>query len=727
MEDPTKTTRTPAERIGRQEPLDPATLPDIREPAALPGYELRRRLGQGGCGVVWLAHDTRLDRPVAIKFLHDVRAADVERFRREARFTARLNDPSIVQVYELGEGAAQPYIAMQFIDGGNLADAGLDVAGVVRVLRDVALALTHAHAEGIVHRDIKPQNILLDRQGRPYLTDFGIARNLGGDLGDTISTEGQVIGTPGLMPPEQARGEIQAVDARSDVYALGATLFLKLTGHFPFEAANIPDVLHAVIHEPPPMLRARNAAIPRSLEAIALKCMQKARDDRYQSMDDVIADLDRFLGGVPMATESSAWLRRLVTATAGAAEPPPGVEDLRADRFWSEGLEIVRELAAWDTNLYRVSGSLVPAFEKLDALRRRLDEILTARPDAAWARFYRGVALFRGSRLHEAADDMERAIDRVGNLSGAYFELGRLYLSLHLAEQHVARKHLSRVGVEDGLASSRSRLDLAVLAFQEARRLSDDVPAWLDDCTRAVHRLSRHDYHGCIEICDRILVVDPDVEGVWKLRGDAQQLAGDEPFGSYDRALAVRRSYFEALFAKAEAHLARNRVREARDTLERALTIHPAYADAAALLARTYLDEVRRGAGDDALEDGLRIAHEALGLDNRNYDAAVTLAELKIEKGRRPGGYRWLLSALETLQGAMALEGCPNRVNLLAARTRLELARQARARGRDPRTELEAVLALCDHDGARVADNEPWLELRREAEELGEELGSELE
>ncbi|MHC4141043.1 MAG: protein kinase domain-containing protein, partial [Planctomycetota bacterium] len=679
MDEQRTSTRVLAEKVVAQDLLDDRTLLEPDEPVAPPGYELRRCLGQGGCGVVWLAHDTRLDRPAAVKFLHDLRAADLERFRREARYTARLNDPSIVRVYELGEVEERPYIAMQYVDGENFADARLDTTGVARVLRDVALALKHAHAEGIVHRDIKPENILLDSEGRPYLTDFGIARNITGDIGDTLSTEGQVIGTPGLMPPEQARGEIQAVDARSDIYALGATLFLKLSGRYPFEAENVVDVLHAVIHDPPPMLRASNASIPRSLESIALRCMQKAREDRYQTMDEVIANLDRFVAGEPMAAESSAWLRRLVSNVTGVQEPQPIVEDLDADASWSEGMEIVRELSAWDANLYRVTGSLSRAFTRLDTIRRRLDEILAARPDTAWARFYRGVALFRRGRLREAAEEMER------------------------------------VGVESGLISARSRLDQAIVAFQEAARLSDDVPCWLNDCTQAVRRLSERDFPGCVEICDRILAEDPDVEGVWKLRGDAQQLAGAEPFESYDRALEIRRSFFEALSAKADAHLARGQIIEARRALERALEIYPQYADAAALLARTYLLEARQGATGETLEMGLRVAEDALGMDNHSYDAALILAEIKIAKGQSRHSYRWLLSALETLNTAMELEGCPNRVNLLAASTRLELARQVRNQGRDPRPDLEAVMALCDHEGARVADNEPWVEIRTAA------------
>ncbi|MGH7162164.1 MAG: serine/threonine-protein kinase, partial [Planctomycetota bacterium] len=275
--------------------LEAAVLDPAAHPPAPWRYEIERRLGSGGCGTVYLARDVELQRPVAIKYLLDARPLDAERFFREARFAARLNNPSVVKIYDAGEAEGHPYIVMQYIAGGNLASVDLDLPSAVRVTRQVAAALQHAHAEGIVHRDIKPENILVDAEQRAFLTDFGIARDLRGEIGATISREGQIMGTPALMPPEQALGDVHSIDARSDVYALGATLYTKLAGRHPFIAGNVVDLLHAVVHDEPPHPRRFNAFIPRELEEAILRCLRKRREDRYASMGEVVAALDRSL------------------------------------------------------------------------------------------------------------------------------------------------------------------------------------------------------------------------------------------------------------------------------------------------------------------------------------------------------------------------------------------------------------------------------------------------
>ncbi len=672
-------------------------------------YQLLHCIGRGGAGTVYLARDRTLGRPVALKFLSEARRADVERFRREARFTARLNDPAIVQVYEMGEAGDVPFIAMQYIDGSSLADAQLSHQDLVRTLRRVVVALHHAHGQGIVHRDLKPENILLDREGRAYLTDFGLARDLGGP--ESPSQEGCVMGTPALMSPEQARGLVHAVDARTDVYGFGATLYCKLTGRRPFAAADLVSLLHAVIHEEPVLPRSTASSIPRSLEAIVLKCLRKDKRERYASAELLLRDIDRFLGGKSVEFESAAWFERLVGrwfATPPRPEPSGGDGDL------ATVVEIVREISSWDANLYRISGSLVPALAKLDEVSRRLDRILEERPDAAWARFYRGVCSFRRGRLSEALEDMERSIDRASDLAGSSFELGRLYLTLHLREQKLARTHIVDAAVHEDLGATRRRLHQAMVAFEEAQRLGGDVPLWQIDFARAAAKLSESDFQGCVEVCDRILERDPDAEEVWKLRGDALDLAGADPLPSYERALQVRRSCFEALQAKAEHHARRGEFRPARESLEQVHRIHPELLDAWVLEARTHLEEARSGGAPGHVDEGLECLGRAPA-GQESYDLLLGRAELALAKAaQRDGAEPWFGHALDALRRAQDFEGCQNRVNLMTAKALLARYRHAQAQGRERATDLGAVQDLLDGPAARAPDNEPWLAIRDE-------------
>ncbi len=674
----------------------PAGLGDDEETAAPPKYEILRRLGRGGSGVVWLARDRVLGRPVALKFLLHAREQDIERFRREARYTARLDDAAIVKIYETGEAGGRPFIAMQYVDGPNLADATLDRIALLKIIRRVAIALRHAHAQGIVHRDIKPQNILVDREGRAYVTDFGVARDLRREAGATLNLEGWIVGTPALMSPEQAAGDSAAIDGRSDVYSLGATLYALLVNRLPFERPNTVDVLHAVIHDPPPFPRSIDPSIPRALEAVAMRCLQKDREARYQSMAELVEEVDRLLAGQPVPSESAAWFRKLVGAPSTKLSG-----NSATDQHLPIVVEAASDIAGWDANLYRISSNLPRAELQLDAIISRLDGILSLRPDFALARFWRGVALARRGRLEEALPEMERSIDRVGELARAHFELGRLYLALHLAAERRARKHLSPAGVDHHLAELRGRLEPAAAAFREARRLHEDLAPWQLDFARAVEHLTRNEFDGCVAVCDEILARDPDVDEVWKLRGDALRFAGREPFESYDRAIQIRRSFYEAVYAKAEAHAERGAYAEARACLTRVLEIRPDFVDAIALTARTHLKE-------GALDQALAFLSESLERDPNHYEAAVTHAELLIELGQ-------LGTALETLDRAGGMQGCGNRVQLLRARALLERARRSSERGEDPGPDLKAILEMAGHVLSHEPDNGPWREILERA------------
>ena len=296
-----------ATALGSNSPRDRTIADDFPVPG-WDRYEPIRLLGQGGMGRVFLARDLRLDRDVAIKF---VRRDDAELTRRvvaEARAQARVDDPRVCKVYEVGEVRGRFYIAMQHIDGEPLSVLfdELTFEQKALVVRGAALGVAEAHRVGLIHRDLKPSNIMIERGGdgelRPFVMDFGLAR----DWTDPATMTGAVLGTPHYMAPEQARGEVRQLDRRADVYSLGATLYALLVGRGPIEGANPLEVLARVITDDPKPPRSIDPNVPADLEAIALKCLEKDRAKRYDSARALADDLGRFLGGEPVAARSAS-------------------------------------------------------------------------------------------------------------------------------------------------------------------------------------------------------------------------------------------------------------------------------------------------------------------------------------------------------------------------------------------------------------------------------------
>jgi tetratricopeptide (TPR) repeat protein len=286
-------------------PQEWSVLPQI------PGYEVEAILGRGGMGIVFRARHLRLNRMVAVKMMLAGAYAgshEAERFQQEAEAVAALLHPNVVQIHDIGDSEGRPYFTMEFVEGGSLAQklagAPLPVREAAALAATLAEAVHAAHQKGIVHRDLKPANVLLTTDGIPKISDFGLARK-GDDPGLTRS--GTAFGTPSYMAPEQARGQTEAIGPAADIYALGAILYEMLTGRPPFRAESAAATVLQVISEDPAPPSRLNGRVPRDLETVCLKCLQKATPHRYASAQALVDDLKRFDAGRPILARPLGW------------------------------------------------------------------------------------------------------------------------------------------------------------------------------------------------------------------------------------------------------------------------------------------------------------------------------------------------------------------------------------------------------------------------------------
>ncbi|MDB5313086.1 MAG: serine/threonine protein kinase [Gemmataceae bacterium] len=508
----------------REKPTERGPLPVV------PGYEVIELVGRGGMGRVYRARHLGLGRTVALKLLSG-EADDtlLARFREEARAVARLQHPNIAQLYETGTADGRPYLAQEFLDGGALAQklAGRPQppAEAAALVETVARAVQHSHDHGILHRDLKPGNILLAADGTPKVADFGLAKPLAGKAVDTwpesggaLTRTGEVLGTPGYMPPEQASGVVSKLGPGADVYALGAILYEMLTGRPPFQAPDVLQTLMMVLTLEPVSPRTLQPKVPKDLETICLKCLEKPIEKRYVSAAALAEDLRRFRSGEPIVARpvgpvgrAVKWARRrkaaaalvgvsavlLVVLVAAAVVLAVGYARLRTaldgTKTANEKLSVAATEAqdslalaheAIDRMLVRLSDDLAPVPQaeavrraSLEDARRLYQRLTKVRPDDEGGRSRVAQGLVKLARVY-------RQLGRLDDAEAAYREARAVCLAL--AAEFPAETSYRRelAGVMMSLASldlDRGRTDSCEQGLTAARAELDALPAAVQD------------------------------------------------------------------------------------------------------------------------------------------------------------------------------------------------------------------------------------------------------
>jgi tetratricopeptide (TPR) repeat protein/tRNA A-37 threonylcarbamoyl transferase component Bud32 len=464
----------PLPSTGTQKPEGAVDTPSSTPPLEVPGYEILGKLGRGAMGVVYKARHLQLNRLVALKMIRDPHLAgpeEVVRFLRETRAVARLSHPHIVQIYEVGEKDGLPYCALELVAGGNLAKK---LAGTPQPPREaaelvetLARAMAVAHQQGIIHRDLKPGNVLLTPEGVPKVTDFGLAKLLEGEPGQHQSVSGAIMGTPPYMAPEQARGLTRQILAPTDVYALGAILYEMLTGRPPFQGQTRNETLLLVCTQEPVPPRQLQPEMPRDLENICLKCLQKEPRRRYADGVQLAADLRAFLNDEPVKARpvgiverTVKWVKRRPTTAALIAVSVLGVLSVGgvAALYWTEQFrrakdELDKSRMLWARQ--QIRDDLVRAKQEVKSFTK--DDLKSAAnlADAALKRFQENIDL---QQHHDDPETRNLVADarRISKEAGAKVAAADKF-ELFL-EKHDEALALSALPANDGGTNNRKEV-----------------------------------------------------------------------------------------------------------------------------------------------------------------------------------------------------------------------------------------------------------------------------
>ncbi|MBI3723722.1 tetratricopeptide repeat protein, partial [bacterium] len=654
-------------------------------------FLLLSELGKGGMGVVYRAWNDRLRRVVALKTVikEDADEESALRFQREAEAVARLRHPAIVSVYEAGEISGKQYLAMELVPGASLAarlrgDAKLALTKALEALRDVARAIHYAHEQGVIHRDLKPQNIMIDKEDRPHVLDFGLAR-----LSDRskLTKTGATMGTPAYMPPEQAGATEAEIDERSDVYSLGATLYHVLTGRPPFEGQSEVAVIAALLTKDPVPPGTLNPRAKGDLETIALKCLEKEREKRYASAEALARDLEAYLGGDPIAARPIGSLERLVRrvrrnklATALGALAVLG--SLSGLAFGARALEASRQQEAEATK----------EREQKEEHRKTVVETI-ARTRKEGSRYHETavetlVRLGEPQTVSLLSKELDRIASELGKTKGplpaleaagdlelagvACEALGMIALSedavpalgRYLASEQdegraaFAAEALLKIARERKDARATALVEAArdgrfgwnTLFWKRARHLYPEAPSapsrdprtpaeWHD---RGLLRREKGDLEGAISDFTRALELDPRSASVWSNRANTRAAKRDleGAIADYGKAIEIDPSFATAWNNRGGARQKKRDLEGAISDYGKALELDP--RDPSAWSNR---GGARQVAGD--LEGAISDLTRAIEIDPRRAVAWSNRGATKQKKGDFQGAFSDYEKALE--------------------------------------------------------------------------------
>jgi eukaryotic-like serine/threonine-protein kinase len=717
-------------------------------------YRTAVPLAHGGTADVFQAWDEEAGRPVALKFLRREDPDLVARLLREARAQARVDHPNVCKVYEVGERDGVPFIAMQLIEGETLdrAARGMTVEEKVAVMRAVAEGVHAAHRAGLVHRDLKPGNVMVERDEThgwvPYVLDFGLVWDA---EASGATRTGTVLGTPAFMAPEQARGELSAIDRRTDVYGLGATFYAALLGRPPFEGQTATEILFKVLVEEPPPPRRVDPGLPKALENITLTCLAKDPERRYPSARALAEDLERYLDGQMVAARPVSWSYRLrrrarrhraavATAAVGLTVAmalgswgliqrwQAGRRAAVAQRFASE----IRDVE-WQLRVAQMS-----PLHDLTAERRRVEQRLAGiesamadlgRPAEAAGHYALGRGRLALDQVDEAAPHLQRAWELGLRTPEAAFArgiaLGRLYSretvrARALRDEDLRQRSLDQAArsyrdpalealsqaraaasapqgyVEGLIAFYEERFEDALARAEEARRVTPWFweALWL---TGEVHRLRASQRFRE----NRPEEGEADLSAAEEAYRALSALAPSAPEGYEGRCALGNFRLFRSLYTGGgdeEVARVRQETVEACRLLE---AVHPEHPDLPVDLANLHLMTARRltdGRGDPTaeIEAGLVHARRAVELRPASGAALRALADLQLAAARaahdRGEDSRELLElAASTYARALESEPSPSAASN-SGNAWLLKAQQEMQRGFDPGDSFEEAL-----------------------------------